>query len=281
MIVALHAPPKSFFKTNAPHSNGELVSFVRKVDSLGFKAVQIGPLADYVRINGAHLKKILDGLNIERNVHVGGIYDAERFALTEAEYAKVWKQIRYGMMLCKEMSSTLVSIHPPLFTEKTKTSEELLAKAQTRFLRLVKDAVDFAGQNKVKIALESFCYNPFIFEGLNDFAQFISYLPSEKLGVLLEVGHLYQIGISPYEAVQTFKNRIFDVHVHDATKEKDYKKATHLPVGKGKINFASLIKCLREVGYDGWLTLEIRGTEEEIVESKQYLEHLISEIAEI
>lgn len=279
MIVALHTAPKGFFKANAPHSNGELVSFVQKSDSLGFKAVQIGPLEDYVRINVARLKKILDGLSIERSVHVGGIYDAERFALTETEYAKVWKQIRYGIMLCKGISSTLVSIHPPFFTERSKMSEELLAKAQTRFLKLAKDAAKFASQNSVKIALESFCYHPFIFRGLNDFAQFLSKFPSEKLGVLLDVGHLYQIGISLCEAVLTFKSRLLDIHVHDATREKNYKKATHLPVGKGTINFPDFVECLRGVGYDGWLTLEIRGTEEEIVESKQHLEHLIAETA--
>jgi len=279
MIVALHTAPRGFFKTNLPHSNDELESFVRKADSLGFKAVQIGPLIDYVCINGARLKKVLDSLNMKRSVHVGGIYDAEKFALTEAEYAKAWKQICYGIKLSKEISSTLVSIHPPFFTEKSKTSEELLVKAQTRFLKLVKEGVDFASQNNIKIALESFCYHPFIFEGLNDFAQFMSKFPTEKLGVLLDVGHAYQIGINSYEAVQMFKNRLLDIHIHDATQEKDYKKATHLPVGKGAINFSDFVKCLREVGYDEWLTLEIRGTEEEIVESKEYLERLIAEMA--
>jgi sugar phosphate isomerase/epimerase len=279
MIVALHSAPKNFFKTNAHHSNSELEGFVQKADSLGFKAVQIGPLADYVRIDGARLKKVLDDLNMERSVHVGGIYDAERFALTGAEYDRAWKQVRYGITLSNKISSTLVSIHPPFFMRENKRSEELLATTQTRFLKLVKDAVNFASRNSIKIALESFCYDPFIFVGLNDFAQFISAFTSDKLGVLLEVGHLYQVGISPYATAQTFRNRILDVHVHDATKGKDYKKATHLPVGKGTIDFSNLIKCLKKIGYDGWLTLEIRGTEKEIVESERCLEHLIADTA--
>ena len=101
MIVALHSAPKGFFKTSRPHSNNDLVSFVRKAASLGFKAVQIGPLTEYVPIEGEHLKTILDSLKMERNVHVEGIYDAEKFALTEEEYAKVQKQIRYGIRLCQ------------------------------------------------------------------------------------------------------------------------------------------------------------------------------------
>jgi sugar phosphate isomerase/epimerase len=275
MIVALHSAPKGFFKTSPPHGNHDLVSFVRKAASLGFKAVQIGPLTEYVPIEGEHLKSVLDSLNMERDVHVGGIYDAEKFALTEEEYAKVQKQIRYGIMFSKKISSTLVSVHPPFFATENKLNEELLLKARTRFLKLLKEEAKFASNNHIKIALESFCYHPFIFEGLNDFAQFISKFSSEKFEVLLEVGHLYQMGISLSEAIQLFKHRLVDIHVHDATLEKDFRKATHLPIGRGTINFPELIRLLREVGYDGWLTLEIRGTEKEISESKEYLERLL------
>jgi sugar phosphate isomerase/epimerase len=275
MIVALHSAPKGFFKTSPPHSNNDLVSFVRKAASLGFKAVQIGPLIEYVPIEGEHLKSVLDSLNMERDVHVGGIYDAEKFALTEEEYAKVQKQIRYGIMFSKKISSTLVSVHPPFFAAENKLNEELLLKARTRFLKLLKEEAKFASNNHIKIALESFCYHPFIFEGLNDFAQFVSKFSSEKFEVLLEVGHLYQMGISLSEAIQLFKHRLVDIHVHDATLEKDFRKATHLPIGRGTINFPELIRLLREVGYDGWLTLEIQGTEKEISESKEYLERLL------
>jgi sugar phosphate isomerase/epimerase len=276
MIVALHSAPKGFFKTSPPHSNNDLVSFVRKAASLGFKAVQIGPLIEYVPIEGERLKSVLDSLNMERDVHVGGIYDAEKFALTEEEYAKVQKQIRYGIMLSKKISSTLVSVHPPFVATGNKLNEELLLKARTRFLRLLKEEVNFASRNQIKIALESFCYHPFIFEGLNDFAQFVLNFPLNKLGVLLDIGHLYQVGINLSEAINVFKHRLVDVHVHDATLEKDYKKATHLPIEKGTINFSNVIQRLKEIEYDKWLTLEIRGSEKEIVESKEHLERLIT-----
>jgi sugar phosphate isomerase/epimerase len=275
MIVALHSAPKGFFKKDPPYSNDELVELVQKAASLGFKAVQIGPLRDFVPIEGEHLRTILQSLQIERTVHVGEIYDAQKFALTEKEYAAAKKRIRYGITLCREISSTLMSIHPPFFATKNEVNDELLSKARTRFFELIKEEADFANRNHVKIALESFCYYPFIFRGLHDFAQFVSKFPPENLGVLFEVGHLYQMGISLSEAIQLFKHRLVDIHVHDATLEKDFRKSTHLPIGRGKINFPELTRLLREVGYDGWFTLEIRGTEKEIVESKEYLERLL------
>jgi len=274
MIVALHSAPKDFFRTNGSHTYDELVKLVRKVASLGFKAVQIGPLQIYVPIEGEQLRGVLDSLDMERNVHVGGIFDAEKLALTEEEYVRMRKQVRYGITLCKEISSTLVSIHPPFFTARNKVGE-ILSKARTRFLELVMEEVDFASRNGINIALESFCYNPFIFEGLHDFTGFTSKFPREKLGVLLDVGHLYQMGMDLSEAVHLFKNRLLDVHIHDATLGGDVREATHLPIGKGTINFSDFIGVLQDAGYNGWLTLEIRGSEKEIVESKDFLESLM------
>jgi sugar phosphate isomerase/epimerase len=126
------------------------------------------------------------------------------------------------------------------------------------------------------MALESFCYSPFIFTDLQDFMRFVSHFRSSELGVLLEVGHLYQAGFHLDEAINTFGHRILDVHVHDATLHEDYKSATHLPIGRGNIDFAKVIAFLRKVKYDGWLTLEIHGSESEILESRKLLEKLIT-----
>jgi len=37
---------------------------------VGFKAVQIGPLRSVVAIKGKHLRRILEGLNIKKILHV-------------------------------------------------------------------------------------------------------------------------------------------------------------------------------------------------------------------
>jgi len=118
----------------------------------------------------------------------------------------------------------------------------------------------------------SWLWNPFVFEGLHDFARFFSEFPQEKLGVLLDVGRLYQIGIELSEAVRLFNHKLLDVHIHDATLGGNVCEATNLPIGKGTINFPDFISVLRHAGYDGWLTLEIRGSEKEIVEGKDFLE---------
>ncbi|MBQ2706907.1 MAG: sugar phosphate isomerase/epimerase, partial [Clostridia bacterium] len=52
-------------------------------------------------------------------------------------------------------------------------------------------------------------------------------------------------------------------------------------VGTGKVNFPAFVKRLKEVGYDGSLSIEreISGEQQilDIIETKTYLENLIAE----
>jgi sugar phosphate isomerase/epimerase len=202
-----------------------------------------------------------------------GVSMMREFVMSQQERNKVRRDLHVGVELSREVSSSLVSFHPPFF--KLEKSDVLSARAKSRFLQLLKEEVDYAYSIGIKMALESFCYPPFIFNGLSDFMHFVSDFPSTKLGILLEVGHLYQARFNLDEAIQTFGDRIFDVHVHDATLHEDYKKATHLPIGSGNIDFLGVMNSLRKVKYDGWLTLEIHGDEGKILESKKLLENLI------
>jgi sugar phosphate isomerase/epimerase len=123
MLVAVNCASNTFFEGDPPYGNRGLFRFVRRASSLGFKGVQIGPLTDFVLIKGARLKKLLDDLRVERNVHIGGIYDTERFVSMREEYAKAQDGVHGGIMLCRELSSALVSVHPPFFTTRRTVSE--------------------------------------------------------------------------------------------------------------------------------------------------------------
>ena len=273
MLVASHSIPKGFFKSDPPYDADQMFGLVEIASHLGFRCFQIGPTSSFIDIDGNRLKNVLDMHCMERNVHVGGLYYAEEFVKSQEERNKVQRDLHDGIKLSKEVSSSLVSFHPPFF--KSERSDALSAKAKSYFLELLKEEVDYAYGIGIKLALESFCYPPFIFMGLNDFTHFVSNFSSTKLGILLEVGHLYQAKFNLDEAIQVFGHRILDVHVHDATSNEDFKKATHLPIGMGTIDFPSMIRSLRKVKYDGWLTLEIHGDEAKILESRKLLENWI------
>jgi len=276
MRVALHSAIEGFFKSKPPYTNTELLRHVRKAASLGFRCYQIGPLWSFPEIDAKELKRTLNRCSLEANVHIGGLYDAEKFAATDSEYERVQKEIHRGIELCEAISSRLVSFHPPFFATQKPKDSRLLSKARIRFSKLVSEQVETASAIGVKMALESFCYSPFVFSDLHDFMQFISRFSSNKLGVLLETGHLFNAGFSLDEAISMFKDRLLDIHIHDAKVEKDFAEATHLPIGMGNIDFVHLLSQFCRVGYDGWLTLEINGNERQIIESRLVLERLLA-----
>ena len=275
MRIALHSAPVGFFKSKPPYPNSELLRLVRKAALLGFRCLQIGPLWSFPRTEAKGLKRALDSYGLEANVHVGGLYDAVKFASTEKEYLRVKKEIHTGIELCGAISSRLVSIHPPFFVTKEFEDSTTLLKARERFFELVSHELEIASDVGIRLALESFCYRPFIFDGLRDYMQFVARFSSNELGVLLETGHLFNAGFDIDEAISMFQNVLFDVHVHDAKVRKDFAEATHLPIGLGDMDFTNLINQLRKAGYDGWLTLEIDGNEKQIVENKLFLENLL------
>jgi len=276
MLVALHSAPIGFFKSDPPYKAEDLFDLVETALHLGFECFQIGPTSSFADINGNRLKDKLDRCHMECSVHVGGLYDAEKFGKSEEEFKRAQNDLHKGIELSMKVSSPLVSFHPPFFKLRDLQGGTLLSRAKTRFLQLLEEEVSFAKSSGIKMALESFCYSPFIFTDLRDFMQFVSHFRSSELGILLEVGHLYQARTNLDEAIKAFGHRIFDVHVHDATQNEDYKSATHLPIGRGTIDFDKVVTSLRKVKYDGWLTLEIHGNEGEILESRKLLEKLIT-----
>lgn len=46
-------------------------------------------------------------------------------------------------------------------------------KPRKRVFKLVKREIEFARRHNVKVALESFCYRPFVFRNIGDFGQFV------------------------------------------------------------------------------------------------------------
>lgn len=77
-----------------------------------------------------------------------------------------------------------------------------------------------------------------------------------------------------------FGKFVRDVHAKDGCYPTDGKHlGKETPLGEGKVNFPAFIKKLKEVGYDGILTIEreISGEQQiaDIKKAKKLLEELI------
>lgn len=105
-----------------------------------------------------------------------------------------------------------------------------------------------------------------------------------NLGINLDPSNLVTDGkANPVDALKTFGKYVWGVHAKDGTipTEEDYVHGGYqCRVGEGDVDFPALIKKLKEIGYDGTLTIEREDTSEEqktldIIDAKEYLEKLI------
>ncbi|WP_372933710.1 sugar phosphate isomerase/epimerase family protein [Mariniphaga sediminis] len=91
----------------------------------------------------------------------------------------------------------------------------------------------------------------------------------ELLGLCLDMGHYAFGGGDPVHALKKYYSRIWHVHFKDydpavgedaVQKEYDYfkavEKAVFCELGKGNVDFKTIVNILKEKEYDGWIVVE-------------------------
>lgn len=89
------------------------------------------------------------------------------------------------------------------------------------------------------------------------------------LGLVLDMGHYMFGGGDPLEALKKYNERIWHVHFKDCddkiaqeSREQGYdyfqsvRKGVFCELGKGAVNFTSIVEELKHSGYDGWIVVE-------------------------
>ncbi|OHB74693.1 MAG: xylose isomerase [Planctomycetes bacterium RBG_16_59_8] len=99
-----------------------------------------------------------------------------------------------------------------------------------------------------------------LIERSDQFLEFMSGVKSDAVGLNFDVGHFFCVGEDPAELARRFGPLISHVHLEDIAADR---KHFHLPPGKGAMDFDSLFNALREIGYDGWITVELYPFQEE------------------
>lgn len=91
----------------------------------------------------------------------------------------------------------------------------------------------------------------------------------ELLGLCLDMGHYAFGGGNPVEALEKYYNRIWHVHFKDFDPKvgqdafannfdyfKSVEEGVFCELGKGNVDFQSIVDFLNEKGYNGWIVVE-------------------------
>lgn len=114
---------------------------------------------------------------------------------------------------------------------------------------------------------------------LEDYDRVLAGVDDPRLKALLEVGHFQVVGVSWGEACAALGDRIALVHI------KDIREGQPVPYGSGEVDFAGLLRCLKQMGYTGEIVFELEKVPPEQIrqqlhEGLAYIRDLQAQIEE-
>lgn len=76
----------------------------------------------------------------------------------------------------------------------------------------------------------------------------------KRIGLCIDVGHVVRLGMNPIEAIKKYGHRMFDMHLKDV--DGTVAKSESIQIGRGVIDIPKLMKVLKDVNYQGVMSIE-------------------------
>ena len=103
--------------------------------------------------------------------------------------------------------------------------------------------------SEIKMGLEPHYGN--ILQEREDFERVLAAIDDPRVGICVDTGHFHSAGVDTVALIHDFGPRIHSVHL------KDHVGTVSVGIGRGEIDLAAEIGALREIDYQGGLTIEL------------------------
>lgn len=124
----------------------------------------------------------------------------------------------------------------------------------------LKEAAPYAEQQGILLCVEN-VWNNFLLSPL-EMRYFIDHIDSPAVGVYFDVGNVVRFGW-PEQWIRILGERIKKLDIKEYSRDKQQNeglwKGFNVEIGEGSIDWAAVRAALKEVGYTGWATAEVRG----------------------
>ncbi len=265
----------------------------------GFTDLECGPMLPLER---AAFEQVLDDGKIAVSAL---IYCRNYLSTDEAEAAQhlseLKKRIEFAGALGIEKVVTSTGINKsieegiydrdPNVKDRGNMIRRIPVRSLDRVVDLFGPLADLAEKNKVKLCFENCPLMGNIAISPKMWRAIFARLDSPCLGLAYDPSHLIWEMIDPYAPIHEFKERIFHVHAKDALIHRDILAQTgiltdfswweYVIPGRGELDWAKLLKLLKEIGYNGTVSLEhedaayegsVEAVQQGLIAGKSYLE---------
>lgn len=125
--------------------------------------------------------------------------------------------------------------------------------------------------NEVKIGLEPHYGN--VIEQMEDYDRIFDEIHHPCVGICVDTGHFHSAKVDTIGLIKKYRNRIYDVHL------KDHIGTQSVAIGHGEVDLPAIFSALKEIGYEGTITLELEV--EDVENAPSYVEEAYQSIQEM
>jgi sugar phosphate isomerase/epimerase len=259
---------KLAFSSNA-FTRFTLVEAIEILSGIGYRGMEI--MCDVPHAYPPHLseedireigdaleahKMEISNLNAFPLVAIGTIHHPSWLERDEVERQKRVQHTLNCIQLAKRLGAKNIS------TEPGGPMEELTPPAALdRFVQGLDQVAAEAIRNEVKVLVEP---EPGLFiETSHEFLNLIGELDTEAFGLNFDIGHFFCAHESPSEQIRRLRDYIGHIHLEDIAGTR---KHFHMVPGDGAIEFAPIFEAIQEIGYDGFIAVELYPHQEKAIE---------------
>ncbi|MDN5845499.1 MAG: sugar phosphate isomerase/epimerase [Candidatus Nitrosocosmicus sp.] len=250
---------KFAFSTNA-FTNYSLTQSIEEISKIGYEGVEIMcdvPHAYPPNLNEDKISEI-SKLLIRNGVQISNLNAFTLFGLGDTyhpswiENAKDARDLRINhtlncINLAQKLGAKNISIEPGGPVEVPTSREKYLEL----FADGIRQVLPEAEKKHIKILVEP--EPELLLESSTEFLHFMKEFDSEFLKLNFDIGHFYCVNEDPSALILKLREYIVHFHVADIKNRKHF----HLIPGHGSIDFKTVFATINEIGYDGYVTVEL------------------------
>src|ERR1700675_750901 len=255
---------KLAFSTNA-YLKYSFAEAARRLAGIGYRGVEI--MADVPHAWPACLldeqkQAIRDSLTQNR-LAISNINPFMMNAISDARQ-KYWhpswiepdrhyRQIRIdhtkrALTLARELGAPCITTEPGGPVE----SGQSWSAALKLFVEMIKPVAEHAENEGVLLLVEP---EPgLLIETADQFLEFMQHIDSPAVGMNFDIGHAYCVKDEPAETIPRVAKYIRHLLLEDIAATRVHH---HLVPGEGAIDFAPVLRAIRALDYNGWVTIEL------------------------
>lgn len=217
---------------------------------VGFEAVE-APQTDDSAV-AEEIKKAADGAKVRIHSVMNG--DHWRYPLSSGDPAVVEKSM--SAMRTSLRNAHLWGADTVLLVPAVVNPETSYKQAWERSRRQIGELIPVAEKLKVVIAVEE-VWNKFLLSPI-EFATYVDSFQTPWVRAYFDVGNVVLYSY-PQDWIRTLGKRIVKLHFKDFKFAKNGNKAEFVNLLDGEIDWKEIYAALKEIGYNGNATVELRG----------------------